>query len=74
MKHSLKNRIARQLPLVGTLATLPLPEIAEILSSAGFDWLFVDLEHSALGIKDAQTLLQEENPQVERMRYTRAVK
>jgi len=65
MKHSLKNRIARQLPFVGTLVTLPSPEIAEILCCAGFDWLFVDLEHSALGIKDAQALLQTANPHVE---------
>jgi len=65
MKHTLKNRIARQLPLVGTLVTLPSPEIAEILCSAGFDWLFVDLEHSVLGIKDAQALLQAANPRVE---------
>ncbi len=65
MKHSLKNRIARQSPLVGTLVTLPSPEIVEILCSAGFEWLFIDLEHSALGIKDAQALLQAANPQVE---------
>ena len=65
MKHSLKNKIARQLPLVGTLVTLPSPEIVEILCSAGFDWLFIDLEHSALSIKDAQALLQAANPHVE---------
>lgn len=46
------------MPLIGTMVTLPLPEIAEILCSAGFDWLFIDLEHSAMGIKDAQILLQ----------------
>ena len=49
---------------MGTLLTLPSPEIAEILCSAGFDWLFVDLEHSALSIKDAQAILQAASPKV----------
>ena len=42
----------------GTIITLPSPEIAEIFCQLGFDWLFVDLEHSALSIKDAQVILQ----------------
>ena len=44
--------------LVGTILTLPSPEITEIFCQSGFDWLFVDLEHSALSIKDAQAILQ----------------
>ena len=38
--------------------TLPSPEIAELLSQAGFDWLFVDMEHTPLGVKDVQRILQ----------------
>jgi 2-dehydro-3-deoxyglucarate aldolase len=44
--------------LVGTLLTLDAPEVAEILSRAGYDWLFLDLEHSAMGPSAAQRLLQ----------------
>ncbi|MEE4607682.1 MAG: aldolase/citrate lyase family protein [Desulfobacteraceae bacterium] len=44
--------------LVGTLLTLDAPEVAEILSRAGYDWLFLDLEHSAMGPSEAQRLLQ----------------
>jgi 2-dehydro-3-deoxyglucarate aldolase/4-hydroxy-2-oxoheptanedioate aldolase len=44
--------------LAGTLVSLPSPEIAEILAEAGFDWLFVDLEHSTLDVRSAQTVLQ----------------
>jgi 2-keto-3-deoxy-L-rhamnonate aldolase RhmA len=29
------------------------PDIAEIAASCGFDWLFVDLEHNAMGIETA---------------------
>ncbi|MDM8549899.1 aldolase/citrate lyase family protein [Desulfobacterales bacterium HSG2] len=58
MKASFKKRLTRGDLLIGTIITLPSPEIAEIFCLAGFDWLFVDLEHSALSIKDAQVILQ----------------
>jgi 2-keto-3-deoxy-L-rhamnonate aldolase RhmA len=64
MKHSLNKKRLQGLLLVGTMVTLPSPELTEILCSAGFDWLFIDLEHSALSIKDAQTILQTVGPQV----------
>ena len=44
--------------LIGTIITLPSPEIAEILSFAGFDWLFIDTEHTTLGVQDVQRILQ----------------
>jgi 2-dehydro-3-deoxyglucarate aldolase/4-hydroxy-2-oxoheptanedioate aldolase len=58
MKKSFRKQLAQRERLIGTLITLPSPEISEILSSAGFDWLFVDLEHSAMSVKDAQSILQ----------------
>ncbi|ARK09460.1 aldolase/citrate lyase family protein [Fibrella sp. ES10-3-2-2] len=45
-------------PLLGTLVSLPSPELSELLSLAGFDWLFIDMEHGALSINDAQRILQ----------------
>jgi hypothetical protein len=45
--------------LYGTLLTIPSPEIAEILSGApGLSWIFLDLEHSAMGSLEAQRMLQ----------------
>jgi 2-dehydro-3-deoxyglucarate aldolase/4-hydroxy-2-oxoheptanedioate aldolase len=35
--------------LLGTLISLPLPELAAAAASAGFDWLFLDMEHGAIG-------------------------
>ena len=32
--------------------------MAELLSLIGFDWLFVDMEHTSLGVKDVQRILQ----------------
>ena len=31
---------------------------------AGFDWLFIDLEHSTLSVKDAQSIVQTASPQI----------
>ena len=64
MTESFKRKLTRGDLLVGTIITLPSPEIAEIFCWSGFDWLFVDLEHSALSIKDAQVILQAAAPQI----------
>ena len=40
--------------LIGTLITMPVPEVAEIMIEVGFDWLFVDTEHAPFNAKDAQ--------------------
>ena len=51
MEATLKRKLKRGELLIGTIITLPSPEIAEIYAQAGFDWLFVDLEHSVLESK-----------------------
>lgn len=56
--HHLRERLLRGRRLVGTIVTLPTPEVSEILAGAGFDWLFVDVEHAPMGFRDAQALLQ----------------
>lgn len=45
-------------PLIGTIVGIPSLENVEILSRVGFDWLFVDLEHSAISTGFAQNILQ----------------
>jgi 2-keto-3-deoxy-L-rhamnonate aldolase RhmA len=63
MEPSFKDKLIRHNLLIGTIITLPAPEIAEIFCAAGFDWLFVDLEHSAMTIRDVQVILQAAAPQ-----------
>jgi len=60
MLHHFKFRqtIKEGRPLLGTIQTLNAPEVTEIIAAAGFDWLFVDVEHSTLDIAQAQRLLQ----------------
>lgn len=48
---------ARRL-LLGTIVTLDAPEVAEVLSASGLDWLFIDTEHAPLDALAAQRLLQ----------------
>src|SRR5215472_6880253 len=58
MPASLKDALRQHKPLIGTLITTASPEIAEVLTLAGFDWLFIDLEHGSLSILDAQRAIQ----------------
>jgi 2-dehydro-3-deoxyglucarate aldolase len=58
MKAPFRERLRRGERLVGTLLSLPAPELAEIASAAGFDWLFLDMEHGALGPSDVPRLVQ----------------
>src|SRR5258708_11155861 len=44
--------------LLGTLVTTDSGAVAETLAISGWDWLFIDLEHAALTVGDAQRLLQ----------------
>jgi 2-dehydro-3-deoxyglucarate aldolase len=53
LKRKLKNRELT----VGSWITIGHPSIAEILAPAGFDWLVVDMEHSAIGFETAQILI-----------------
>jgi hypothetical protein len=45
--------------LVGTLISIPAPEVAEIMAKAGFDWLFIDTEHGAFDAQGAMTKIIE---------------
>ena len=58
MDRSFSERLRTGERLLGTIATLPSPEAAELLSLCGFDWLFVDLEHGPGDVLTAQRMLQ----------------
>ena len=44
--------------LTGTLYSLGDPQLAEIISNAGFDWVLIDMEHSTMSLSDVQAALQ----------------
>ncbi|WP_305982511.1 HpcH/HpaI aldolase family protein [Roseivirga thermotolerans] len=60
---NLKKRLQQGETLLGTLLSLPSPEIAEIMSQVGFDWLFIDLEHGPHGVLELQRTLQAMKPE-----------
>jgi 2-dehydro-3-deoxyglucarate aldolase/4-hydroxy-2-oxoheptanedioate aldolase len=62
MKGSLRKRLWAGELLIGTIISLGAAEVAELISLLGFDWLFVDLEHSALDMAAAQAILQAASP------------
>jgi 2-keto-3-deoxy-L-rhamnonate aldolase RhmA len=45
-------------PLAGTLLSISAPQVAEIISNAGFDWVLIDMEHSSISLENVQIALQ----------------
>ncbi|MDX2499975.1 MAG: aldolase/citrate lyase family protein [Deltaproteobacteria bacterium] len=58
MNSDFREKLLQGDVLVGTLITIASAEVAEILAAVGFDWLFVDTEHSAFNAYGAQRVLQ----------------
>ncbi|MCX5782676.1 MAG: aldolase/citrate lyase family protein [Elusimicrobia bacterium] len=58
MNKSLKQRLKDRELTIGSWITIGHPSVAEIMAQAGFDWLTVDMEHSAITLSEAQNLIQ----------------
>ena len=43
---------------IGSWIQLGHPAVAEIMASAGFDWLAIDLEHSTITLREAEDLIR----------------
>ncbi len=55
---SLKQKLSEKQVTIGSWITLGHPSIAEIMAKAGYDWLTVDMEHSAITLHQTQQLIQ----------------
>ena len=53
----MKNEFLKR-ATVGSWITIGHPMVAEIMGRAGFDWLAVDLEHSAITLREAEDLIR----------------
>ena len=58
MSTSFRARLRAGELLVGPMVTLSSPEVAELLAGIGFDWLFIDAEHTPIGPPEIQAILQ----------------
>src|SRR5262245_4085442 len=62
MPQSFRARLRSGETLFAPLMTLNSPAVAELMAEAGFDWLFIDAEHSTLDTSQMQSLLQAAAP------------
>src|SRR6266496_3064950 len=58
MKIPFTQRLRDGKPLIGTILSTASREIAEVIQTAGFDWVFIDGEHGAIEPSQVQGLLQ----------------
>lgn len=54
LKHALANRDLT----IGSWVSFGFTPTTEMMARAGFDWLVIDMEHTAIGVSDAQQLIQ----------------
>lgn len=55
--HSLKTKLKNNELTIGSWITIGHPAIPEILSTAGFDWLVIDIEHTTIDYAMVQMLI-----------------
>jgi 2-dehydro-3-deoxyglucarate aldolase len=55
---NLKQRIRNKQVSIGSWLTIPNESVVEIMASAGFEWLTIDIEHSAIDILSVQNLIR----------------
>ena len=55
---SFRARLKAGEPLVGSIVTMPLAGVAEIVADAGFDWLWIDMEHGPLELQNVEAMLR----------------
>jgi 2-dehydro-3-deoxyglucarate aldolase len=58
MPAAFRTRLKSGERLIAPLLTLNSPPIVELLAEVGFDWLFIDAEHSPLDSAQMQSLMQ----------------
>lgn len=61
MKNLLKEKLGKGQAVHGTFVALGHPDVSELLSRAGFDWLLIDGEHGPLGFESMERMLQAMN-------------
>jgi len=54
---SLKKKLTSRELTIGSWLTIPHQSVVEIMATAGFDWLTIDLEHAAIDISQVMNLV-----------------
>ncbi len=61
MKNLLKEKLKAGQPVIGTFVGIGHPDVTEVISRLGFDWVLLDGEHSPMSIETMQLLMQAMN-------------
>jgi 2-keto-3-deoxy-L-rhamnonate aldolase RhmA len=57
VSENFRTRLRRGDSLVGLITAIDSPEVIEVLTGCGFDWLFIDAEHSPLSPASVQRMI-----------------
>jgi 2-dehydro-3-deoxyglucarate aldolase len=52
---NLKNKLKQNKLTLGSWITIGHPAVVEIMASAGFEWLVIDLEHTSIDLTMAKS-------------------
>jgi len=53
---SLKNKLKNNELTLGSWITIGHPSVVDVMSSAGFEWLVIDMEHTSIDLTTAHSL------------------
>jgi 2-keto-3-deoxy-L-rhamnonate aldolase RhmA len=56
--RSFRDRLRAREVLIGPMITLSSPEVVQLMAGIGFDWLFIDTEHTPIEPPQVRSLLQ----------------
>lgn len=57
LRNPVKETLAAGGSTFGTLVSMPSPNVAQVLSGCGFDWLWFDLEHGPIPFDQLQNMI-----------------
>jgi len=55
--NPLMQQLAAGSPAIGTFVSMPSPQLVQVLSAAGFDWLTIDMEHGPIGPESMHAMI-----------------
>ena len=56
-ENKLKSELQSNIVTIGSWLSIPSPQVAEIMSQAGFPWLVIDLEHGITNLETMQAMI-----------------
>ena len=55
--NPLRSRLDAGQPGIGMIVSMPSVQTTQVLAHAGFDWLFIDMEHGPIGIESVHAMV-----------------